>query len=682
MIKRNNKKIQLISSFLLPFIIIIISYIVAGIAPFGNRSLMSMDAYGQYFPMLSGMKNKVSEWSFTGGLGFNQLAQSAYYTNSPLWLILYFIPKEAMISTIDMIVGLRFALAGLTSCLWLRENHKKTHLTTVAFSTAYSLSAYSLAFINQFMWMDLVILLPLIAIGLKRLFMDKKPYIYIVSLALALYTNFYIAYMVCIFSIIYFIYLCFHNKISWKKRLIKSVHFFISSLLSGGLVAVVLIPTYLVLNKTISSTLTFNGDLKFYHSPLKLLVKLLPFSKISLAFEAPNLYCGFIVVILCLIYFFKKDNSLRSRVIFISIVVFSYLSLNFNLLDFIWHGFHFPNQLPARQSFILIFAMISLGFSVFIQIERDRKVIANIITVILIIGISANSVYTLSTQTWKGSVDRYTIYDEDMGNITNKYNSEEHFYRMEFLTPAYNLGQRYGYNGIGYYSSTMSANAYNFFENIGMDIYARRVSTKYVPSNILNAIFGVKYLFETEDDWDKNLFIYEKEHFDKITLYENPYALPIAFSVDPSVLDLDMNQASDLQNEILKHMIGDKSGNTYSNEEDFAKAINKLKDNSLEITSFSETDITGTIDNSKDSILYTSIPNDGGWSAYVDGKKTELLTVFDYLCSIPLTEGKHTIRLVYRTPGIKLGSVISFISIIGFLIYSYSIKKMQQREKG
>lgn len=45
--KKNNKRTQLFLTFLLPFIIIIISYIVAGIAPFGNMSLMSMDAYGQ-----------------------------------------------------------------------------------------------------------------------------------------------------------------------------------------------------------------------------------------------------------------------------------------------------------------------------------------------------------------------------------------------------------------------------------------------------------------------------------------------------------------------------------------------------------------------------------------------------------------------------------------------------------
>ena len=639
-----------------------------------------MDAYGQYFPMLVNAKSVISQWSFAGALGFNQLAQSAYYTNSPLWFILLFVPNNAMIAAVDMIVGLRFGFAGLTFCLWLREKHKTDSLTIVFFSTAYSLSAYTLSFINQFMWMDVVVLLPVVALGLEKLFRFKKPYLYIFSLALTLYTNFYIGFIVCVFSVTYVLYMCFRRKISWKKRANLFLHFILSSLLSGGMVSIVLIPTYLALKRTIASNLTFNGGLEFYHTPIEILAKLLPFSKISLAFEAPNLYCGLVIVLLCLLYIFKRNNTLRSRVVFITLAVFAYLSLNFNIFDFIWHGFHFPNQLPARHSFIAIFAMISLAYSVFIDI--NKKSIAYILAIILLIEISANSIYTISTQTWKGNAVKYTMHDSDMEYITEKYKDDgNNFHRMELLTPSYNAGLRYGYNGIGYYSSTMSANAYNFFENIGMEIYAKRVSSKYVSSNILNSIFGIKYLVDIDGTYDNSLFIKEIELLDKATVYENPYSLPLAFVVDQSVLDVDMSNeyALDLQDEILKHMLGDESSKNYTNESDFADAIYKLRENSLQITSFSETDITGTVTNNKDGILYTSIPNDGGWSIFVDGKETEVLTIFDYLCGIRLSEGKHTVRLVYKTPGIKLGSIISFISIGIFLIYNNKLNKLQKK---
>lgn len=265
------------------------------------------------------------------------------------------------------------------------------------------------------------------------------------------------------------------------------------------------------------------------------------------------------------------------------------------------------------------------------------------------------------------------MYDDEMEYITGKYNDKgNQFYRMELLTPSYNGGQRYGYNGIGYYSSTMSANAYNFFEKIGMEIYAKRVSTKYVSSNILNSIFSVRYLIDIDESYDDSLFIKEIESLDKITIYENPYSLPLAFVVDQSVLDVDMNNQSsrDLQNEIFKHMLGDKDSNNYSNENNFAEAIYRLRENSLQITSFSETKISGTIDSSEDGILYTSIPNDGGWRIFVDDKETEVLTVFDYLCGIKLPKGEHRIRLVYRAPGTSLGGIISLISLVIFFIYN------------
>ena len=214
---------------------------------------MAMDAYGQYFPMLVNAKSVMSQWSFAGALGYNQIAQSAYYTNSPLWLILLFVPNNAMIAAVDMIVGLRFGFAGLTFYLWLKEKYKTDNLSIIVFSTSYSLSAYTLAFINQFMWMDVVVLLPIVALGLERMYKSKKPYIYIFSLSLTLYTNFYIGYMVCIFSVIYFLYICFRSKTTWKRRVDLFLHFSLSSILAGGLVSIIIIPTYLALKKTIAS---------------------------------------------------------------------------------------------------------------------------------------------------------------------------------------------------------------------------------------------------------------------------------------------------------------------------------------------------------------------------------------------------------------------------------------------
>ncbi|MFR6563528.1 MAG: YfhO family protein [Eubacterium ventriosum] len=57
------------------------------------------------------------------------------------------------------------------------------------------------------MWLDCMWLLPFIVLGLEKLVNEKKCKMYCISLALAIFSNYYIGLMICIFSIIYFVYL-------------------------------------------------------------------------------------------------------------------------------------------------------------------------------------------------------------------------------------------------------------------------------------------------------------------------------------------------------------------------------------------------------------------------------------------------------------------------------------------
>ena len=190
----------------------LIAFIAAGLAPFGNRNLMAMDAYAQYFPMLREYVRAGSDWSFAGALGFNQLTQSAYYTNSPLWLLLHLVPLKFTIEAVHFIILFRFGLAGLSFTYFIVRYYKSRSKFAFIFAAAYALSAYTLAFINQFMWMDLVVLLPLLAASLWRSW-EKDQFIpYILVLATALYTNFYLAYMLCLFAPLWSIHLMFRQK--------------------------------------------------------------------------------------------------------------------------------------------------------------------------------------------------------------------------------------------------------------------------------------------------------------------------------------------------------------------------------------------------------------------------------------------------------------------------------------
>ena len=60
----------------------------------------------------------------------------------------------------------------------------------------------------------------------------------------------------------------------------------------------------------------------------------------------------------------------------------------------------------------------------------------------------------------------------------------------------------------------------------------------------------------------------------------------------------------------------------------------------------------------------------------VDGKETEYYKLFDNFIGLDLDEGLHNIEIIYEVKGLKLGFIISLISLSLFAIYSYRLKKV------
>ena len=76
-----------------------------------------------------------------------------------------------------------------------------------------------------------------------------------------------------------------------------------------------------------------------------------------------------------------------------------------------------------------------------------------------------------------------------------------------------------------------------------------------------------------------------------------------------------------------------------------------------------------------------SIPADEGWTLYVDGKETEITPLADALIGVHLTEGTHTIRLHYTTPGLKAGAAISGVAIALFALSMLLVRYRRRAEK-
>lgn len=101
---------------------------------------------------------------------------------------------------------------GTTMFSYLKYTYQKVDGTTLLFSTSYSFCGFVTVYSQNFMWLDALILFPLILLGLQRLWDQRKWGLYSITLFLAIVTNYYMGYMICLFAVLYSIYWFFKKN--------------------------------------------------------------------------------------------------------------------------------------------------------------------------------------------------------------------------------------------------------------------------------------------------------------------------------------------------------------------------------------------------------------------------------------------------------------------------------------
>ena len=123
------------------------------------------------------------------------------------------------------------------------------------------------------------------------------------------------------------------------------------------------------------------------------------------------------------------------------------------------------------------------------------------------------------------------------------------------------------------------------------------------------------------------------------------------------------------------------------NRERFMRHYEVLAASQLELTEFSNTKVTGTIDCNRDGLLYTSIPQDGNWTVLVDGQPRDIQLVGDVMCAVPLTEGIHEVTFVYQNSAFTAGWMISLLCAVCFAVICYwnlqpkSVGKYEEKKR-
>lgn len=609
-------------SFCIPLLFWLAIAVLMKYAPFGDNSLLYNDATHQYYPFMGQYRERLLEheslfYSNSGGLGFNFLSLWTYYLSSPLNLLVVLFPAAELDSAMNLLIILKASLGGFGFAYFLGSRGKKQDLTILSFAAGYSLSSFMMGYSFNIMWLDSVALFPIVLAGLEKLLKEGKCRLYVLSLALSLWCSFYISFMICIFLVLWFCIRKFHGVWDLLK---KGFLFAGSSFLAAGMACVVLLPAYIGISQTqlgekLPQPEWFGsfwdilagkeGGIFLFSDPISVLNDL-P--------QSANLYCGIFVLGLCVLYFFIDTISIEQKIKAVFLVLLLVVSMNSNVLNFVWHGFHAQVGIPNRFVFLLLFLCLLLAYEGFSHVQEckvwqvllshgvtlagigclvffkgahltvwsitgtilavilygglllallkkpdRRKMLAQVFCVIACMEILANGA---AGSKYQHGVSIGNFY-RSPGDVQEAGRQIEYSgYRAELSNPGLvNEGMAYNLHGTGMFSSMVNSQLAGVLNSIGFSGAVNKFSNGG-STPVINTLFGIKHMLRIGSDANRMDYRYqEKNTVGDVTVYENSQVLPLAFlgksdALDWSSLDSDYFQN---QNELLRLLTGSES---------------------------------------------------------------------------------------------------------------------------
>ena len=364
-------------AFAIPCVGMLMVMIIAGYEPFGTSAILYSDNYHQYFPFFKAFREHLRNgdsllWAWDVGLGMDYLGLISYYLASPLYLLSVLVPDAWVLEYYCLLTPIRLGLAGLFFGIFLKHTFHKDDLSVALFSSFYALCAWALGYLWNVMWLDTFALTPLVVLGTVQMLKNRRFILYTVTLFLAVYSNYYIGFFVCIFVLL--VCICW-EVCRWHgfRRLFADIAWMaFFSVLAIGMTAILELPALAALQNTQSSVNSFpkGFDINIGADTFAGLLDAMgqvagnmgggvePTFKEGL----PNVYCGTGVIALAWLYLMARDVKIRDKICAVVMLLFLMLSFIIRQLDYIWHGFHFTNMIPYRFSFLYSFVMLYMAY--------------------------------------------------------------------------------------------------------------------------------------------------------------------------------------------------------------------------------------------------------------------------------------------------------------------------------
>ncbi|KIO67658.1 hypothetical protein B4065_1860 [Caldibacillus thermoamylovorans] len=501
---------------------------------------------------------------------------------------------------------IKIGLSGLMMSLYLTKTHRSNMMNTILFSTMYALCSFAVGYFFNIMWQDAVYLLPLVLLGVEGL-LQKKYKLLIISLSILFISNFYTAYMVGIFTFLYFsIRWLLVNRFNLKTFIKDFFVFMLCAALAAGISAFITLPTFFQLGSNdyqpFKWNTFFNIDIRF----TELFAKFFNSSE-NLLFK-PNVYTGILTLLLFPLFFLNKKIQLKEKFLYFFFMLFLIISLQVHGLNMIWHVFQEPSGFQQRFAFLVSFLLVFLAcralntfdegqlsnlikvaiteiiilvllpelvpdllslkaalFNIILIVIFTtilyakvfvgyRKVVNIILIFFVLFDLSMNTynhIKTLNSYTeYNYSRNQYNVQVTGYDDVINSLVKEDKgFYRVNSLIKlTLNDGLRFNYKGMDIFNTLANGELHDFMNKLG---YSTTLGARSLAQSngILtsDALLGFKYVVTSEPINIHGFKLIKSTGETK--LYENQNYLPIGFMMEKSQVEFSNYDDNPFENQ-------------------------------------------------------------------------------------------------------------------------------------
>lgn len=549
----------------LPVLLLLALSAWGGIYPLGPESFLTEDLKYQYIDFFTWFRHVLTGeanifYSFAQGMGSNTWGLYSYYLASPFNFIILLFDEANLTLAIYVIVALKLACMNVAMAWYLRRRFELTRSWALALALCYTWSTWSATNLRNPLWLDALILLPLMAWSCRQLLRTGRFIGLSLLVAADVITCWYMAYITLLFCCLFVLFelavMIYDDEVRPARSWIagRAVRFTAAILLGLGLSAWTFVPTVLAMMGGGAKTAV--GMFQTY--PTALIRGFLPFAwNID---HTPQFYTGLIPLVLAIAMLFEKRIDKRLRALTLVFAGFLVVSSVLGPLMYVWCGFRQPNGFYCRIAFLLSFLEIWAAAFLLTRraacraedsntrtvswteaggrsacpapIARKLAPFGALVLVLADLGFNAHVCWNQLYINYPQDTHDTYVNEVDAQVRELKQLDADAFYRVDKTYnragAAFNEGISHGFNQLSTYSSANNPKAVAFLNSLGYSSEGEFSSVYAAPNLVMDSLLGVRYI----GTWSKPVESTETTlpHSNVTSpLYYNPHALSLGY---------------------------------------------------------------------------------------------------------------------------------------------------------